>query len=147
MKKGINKIFNKIRSKLFFYGSASFLALIFLTVFAILPHATNWACHRFVNRVASLAFFKPNFSILPFSKDVWLKKFRFGLYLIFGLFLAFFRKNTENRNQLMQCLLISKLYIYMWLYRWLCRAKRSKSLNPRHFTSCFGDNTVPLWSD
>ena len=31
------------------------------------------------------------------------------------LFFCFFE---ENRNQLMQCLLISKLYIYMWLYRW-----------------------------
>ena len=26
------------------------------------------------------------------------------------------------------------------------RGKRSKSLNPRHFTSCFGNNTAPLQS-
>ena len=45
-------------------------------------------------RVASLAFFKPNFSILAFSKEVWLKKMKFGLYLVFCFFEEKHRKSA-----------------------------------------------------
>ena len=76
-----------------------------------------------------MAFFPPHFSILAFSKVVWLKKFRFGLCLIFGLFSGFFLGKTQKiRNQLMECFLISKLYIYMWL-RQLCEFEHICNFN------------------
>ena len=42
-------------------------------------------------RVAMLAFFKPNFTILAFFNSLWLGKFEFGFFLKFGLFLAFLK--------------------------------------------------------
>ena len=43
------------------------------------------------SRVAILAFFKPNFTILAFFNSLWLGKFEFGFFLKFGLFLAFLK--------------------------------------------------------
>ena len=42
-------------------------------------------------RVAILAFFKPNFTILAFFNSLWLGKFEFGFFLKSGLFLAFLK--------------------------------------------------------
>ena len=55
--------------------------------FKIGPSERGWVTFR----VAILAFFKPNFTILAFFNSLWLGKFEFGFFLKFGLFLAFLK--------------------------------------------------------
>ena len=56
----------------------------------------------YLNRVASLAVFKPNFSFGTFSKEVWHKKCRCGLLLISDLLFCFFEEK-HRKSEITLC--------------------------------------------